>query len=70
MIDRWAEYCQQLYSDNGLHDDKVIDELQESSPPSVLDECVIMLEEIEGLCMISKIAKPLVQTEYQQSLLS
>ena len=47
VIDRWAEYCEQLYSDNRLHDEKVNDELQEISPPSVLDDRDIMLEEIE-----------------------
>ena len=48
VVKRWAEYCQELYSDNGQHDIQVIGELREISPPPVLEEDDdILLEEVE-----------------------
>ena len=47
MSERWAEYCEELYSDSQSQDESVIHELANISPPIAVNEPEILLSEVE-----------------------
>ena len=46
IMQRWEEYCKELYSDNGIHDLSILEELEAISPPTNQTDDYIMKEEI------------------------
>jgi len=47
VSERWAQYCEELYSDNHSQDESVIHELANISPPIAINEPEILLSEVE-----------------------
>ena len=47
VSERWAEYCEELYSDSQSQDESVIHELANISPPIAVNEPEILLSEVE-----------------------
>jgi len=47
VSERWAQDCEELYSDNHSQDESVIHELANISPPIAMNEPEILLSEAE-----------------------
>ena len=47
VTERWAEYCEELYTDSAQYDRRVLQELKAITPPDTADEPGILLNEVE-----------------------
>ena len=47
VTERWAKYCEKLYTDSAQYDRQVLQELKNITPPDTSDEPDILLSEVE-----------------------